>query len=84
MLAAATAAFGALVSWYYRPYFAASDPALGLDQNFSLATLFSLREATFPAWTLTAFAIGVLAGMLKGNSNPLCRARINTSLPRAR
>ncbi len=25
---------------------------------------FGLREVTFPAWTLAAFAIGVLAGML--------------------
>jgi hypothetical protein len=64
VLAAATAAFGALVSWYYQPYFTASDPALGLVQNSPLATLFSLREVTCPAWTLPAFAIGALAGML--------------------
>ena len=64
VLAAATAAFGALVSWYYQPDFAAGNQALGLHQNSPLATLFSLREITLPAWTLAAFTIGALAGML--------------------
>jgi hypothetical protein len=64
VLAAATAAFGALVSWYYEPEFATGSQALGLYQNSPLVTLFSLREVTFPAWTLAAFAIGALAGML--------------------
>ena len=62
VLAAATAAFGALVSWYYQPEFASS--SLGLFENSPLVTLFSLREVTFPAWTLAAFTIGALAGML--------------------
>jgi hypothetical protein len=62
VLAAATAAFGALVSWYYQPEFATS--GLGLFENSPLVTLFSLREVTFPAWTLAAFTIGALAGML--------------------
>ncbi len=62
VLAAATAAFGALVSWYYQPEFATS--SLGLFENSPLVTLFSLREVTFPAWTLAAFTIGALAGML--------------------
>jgi len=64
VLAAATAAFGALVSWYYQPEFAASSQALGLYQTSPLGILFSLREVTFPAWTLAAFTIGALAGML--------------------
>jgi hypothetical protein len=64
VLAAATAAFGALVSWYYQPEFATGHQALGLFQDSPLVTLFSLREVTFPAWTLTAFTIGALAGML--------------------
>lgn len=38
--------------------------ALGLYENSSLVTLFSLRAVTFPAWTLAAFTIGALAGML--------------------
>jgi hypothetical protein len=64
VLAAGGAAFGALVSWYYQPEFAVSNQALGLHQNSPLATLFSLREVTFPAWTLAAFTTGALAGML--------------------
>jgi hypothetical protein len=64
VLAASTAAFGALVSWYYQPEFATGNQAPGLYQTSPLVTLFSLREVTFPAWTLAAFTIGVLAGML--------------------
>jgi ABC-type transport system involved in multi-copper enzyme maturation permease subunit len=51
-------AFGLLVSWYFQPEFG------GLYQTSPLVTLFSLREVTFPAWTLAAFTIGALAGML--------------------
>jgi hypothetical protein len=58
VLAAATAAFGALVSWYFQPY------SGSLYEDSPFANLFSLREVTFPAWTLAAFAIGALAGML--------------------
>jgi ABC-type transport system involved in multi-copper enzyme maturation permease subunit len=64
VLAAATAAFGVLVSWYYQPYSATGHQVPGLYQNSPFATLFSLREVTFPAWTLAAFATGALAGML--------------------
>jgi hypothetical protein len=64
VLAAATAAFGALVSWYYQPEFATGSQALGLYQGSPLVTLFSLREVTFPAWTLAAFSVAALAGML--------------------
>jgi hypothetical protein len=64
VLAAATAAFGALVSWYYQPEFATGSQVPGLYQDSPLVTLFSLREVTFPAWTLAAFAIGALAGLL--------------------
>jgi hypothetical protein len=60
VLAAATSAFGVLVSWYFQPYSGSG----GLYENTPFADLFSLREVTFPAWTLAAFAIGVLAGML--------------------
>jgi len=58
VLAAATAAFGVLVSWYFQPYSGT------LYEDSPFANLFSLREVTFPAWTLAAFAIGALAGML--------------------
>ena len=64
VLAAATAAFGALVSWYYQPYFGTGHQVPGLYENSPFGDLFSLREVTFPAWTLAAFAIAALAGML--------------------
>jgi hypothetical protein len=58
VLAAATAAFGALVSWYFQPFIGP------LYQDSPFANLFSLREVTFPAWALAAFATAALAGML--------------------
>ena len=62
---AATGAFGALLSWYYQPYIATGHQALGLSQTSPFnAGLFDLREVAFPAWTLAAFAVGALAGML--------------------
>ena len=64
VLAAATAAFGALVSWYYQPEFATGSQVPGLYQDSPLVTMFSLREVTFPAWTLAAFSVAALAGML--------------------
>ena len=64
VLAAATGAFGVLVSWYYQPEFGTGNQVPGLYENSPLVTLFSLREVTFPAWTLAAFTIGALAGML--------------------
>jgi len=63
-LAAATAAFGVLVSWYYQPYEGVGGQFLGLNENTPFAYGFSLREVTFPAWTLAAFAIAALAGVL--------------------
>jgi hypothetical protein len=47
-----------LFSWYNQPFFAASY-ATPFDTR-----LFGLREVAFAAWTLAAFAIGVLAGMV--------------------
>jgi ABC-type transport system involved in multi-copper enzyme maturation permease subunit len=61
VLGAAGAAFGMLVSWYFQPE---SGGGQALYENSPLVTLFSLREVTFPAWTVAAFAIGALAGML--------------------
>ena len=61
-VAAMAGAFGALVSWYYQPYLA---PGRLSDPTSALAHwLFDLRGVAFAAWTLTAFAIGALAGML--------------------
>jgi hypothetical protein len=55
-------AFSVLVSWYYQPY-------LAPGRLYSAASplhhwLFDLRGVAFAAWTLTAFAMGALAGML--------------------
>jgi ABC-type transport system involved in multi-copper enzyme maturation permease subunit len=64
VLAAATAALGVLVSWYYQPYLGTGSQPVDLVQNSPFADLFPLRAVTFPAWTLAAFAISALAGML--------------------
>ncbi len=62
---AAAGALSALFSWYYQAYFAPGNEARSLSElsPFSSA-LFDLRGIAFAAWTLAAFAIGVLAGML--------------------
>jgi hypothetical protein len=55
-------AFGVLVSWYYQPYLATGrlhDPTSALPH-----WLFDLRGVAFAAWTLAAFAMGALAGLL--------------------
>jgi hypothetical protein len=57
-VAAAAGAFSVLFSWYNQPFFAAG-------YVIPLSTrVFGLRGVAFAAWTLAAFAIGVLAGML--------------------
>jgi hypothetical protein len=57
-VAAAAGAFSVLFSWYNQPFFAAGY-AIPLSTR-----VFDLRGVAFAAWTLVAFAIGVLAGML--------------------
>jgi hypothetical protein len=64
VLAALTWAFSVLVSWCYQPYLGADNQNLGLYGDSPLVTVFSLREVTFPAWTLAIFAVSALAGML--------------------
>jgi hypothetical protein len=61
----AAGALSLLFSWYYQPYLTTRNGALSLTEwsPFSPA-LFDLRGIAFAAWTLTAFAIGALAGML--------------------
>jgi hypothetical protein len=64
-VAAATGALSVLLSWYYQPYFAANNQTLGLKEVTPFFPgLFDLRGVGFAAWTLAAFAIGALAGML--------------------
>jgi hypothetical protein len=60
-VAAAAGLFTLLMSWYYQPYFAAGNP---IPQTPFSPGLFDLRGVGFAAWTLAAFAIGALAGML--------------------
>ena len=60
-VAAAAGLFTLLMSWYYQPYFAAGNQT---PQTPLFPGLFDLRGVTFAAWTLAAFAIGALAGML--------------------
>jgi hypothetical protein len=57
-VAAAAEAFSVLFSWYNQPFFAAGY-AIPLSTR-----VFDLHGIAFAAWTLAAFAIGVLAGML--------------------
>jgi hypothetical protein len=65
VLAAAAGAFSVLLSWYYQPYFGAGNQNLNLSEASPLTGgLFDLRGVAFAAWTLAAFAIGALAGML--------------------
>jgi hypothetical protein len=65
VVAAAGGAFGAMVSWYYQPYLAPGNHALSLSEWSPLAPgLFDLHGLGFATWTLAAFAIGALAGML--------------------
>jgi hypothetical protein len=55
---AVAGAFSVLYSWYNQPFFAA-----GYTIPFS-TRVFGLGEVAFAAWTLAAFSIGALAGML--------------------
>ncbi|HEU5385502.1 MAG TPA: ABC transporter permease subunit [Streptosporangiaceae bacterium] len=57
-VAAAAGAFGLLFSWFFRPFFAD-----GHETPFA-PELFDLRPVALAAWTLAAFAIGALAGLL--------------------
>jgi uncharacterized protein YneF (UPF0154 family) len=65
VVTAAAGAFSVLLSWYYQPYFGAGNQNLSLSEASPLSGgLFELRGVAFAAWTLAAFAIGALAGML--------------------
>ena len=58
-VAIATGAFTALVSWYWAPIIGAGD-----NNGPLYPTTFDLLGVALAAWTLVAFAIGVLAGVL--------------------
>jgi hypothetical protein len=57
-LTAAAAAFSQLFDWFYRPFFVS-----GMDSRLA-AQFFNLTGVDFAAWTLAAFAIGAVAGVL--------------------
>ena len=62
---AAAELFSLLVAWYYQPYFNTGNYALTLIEVSPFNSgLFDLGRVTFAGWTLAAFAIGALAGML--------------------
>lgn len=64
-LVAATGGVAALFWWYYQPYFTPASEIFPLSEPSPLAPgLFDLRGVAFPLWTLAAFSIGGLAGML--------------------
>src|ERR1035438_1116876 len=54
-----TTLFRSLVSWYIQPIIGAGD-----NNGPLYPTLFDLRGVALAAWTLAAFAIGALAGIL--------------------
>jgi ABC-2 family transporter protein len=58
-VAVAAAAFSVLISWYVQPIFGAGD-----NNGPLYPTLFDLSGVALAAWTLTAFAIGVLVSVL--------------------
>jgi hypothetical protein len=63
-VAALAGAFSVLVSWYYQPYFATGNGTVFSSPSPLSPGLFDLRTVAFAAWTLAAFAMGALAGML--------------------
>ncbi len=71
VVSAAAAAISVLFSWYYQPYFPATNQALYVSKELPIGAsspfapgLFDLRGVSFAAWTLAGFAIGVFAGVL--------------------
>ena len=62
---AAAGLFSLLLGWYYQPYLATGNSALAINELSPFNSgLFDLGRVTFAGWTLAAFAIGALAGML--------------------
>jgi hypothetical protein len=70
VVAAAAVAFSVLFSWYLQPFSAA-----GYSIPFA-TDVFDLREVAFTGWTLAAFAIGALAGMLIRRTVPAIGATL--------
>jgi ABC-type transport system involved in multi-copper enzyme maturation permease subunit len=57
--------FSLVLGWYYQPYFNTGNYALAINELSPFNSgLFDLGRVTSAGWTLAAFAIGALAGML--------------------
>jgi hypothetical protein len=62
---AAAELFSLVLGWYFQPYFATGNYALTIEELGPFNSgVFDLDRVTFAGWTLAAFAIGALAGML--------------------
>jgi hypothetical protein len=57
-ITAAAGALSQLYTWFFQPFLSQE------DTNVLAATVFDTRGIAFAAWTLAAFAIGALAGVL--------------------
>jgi ABC-2 family transporter protein len=73
--AAAAGAFSVLVSWYYQPFLTGTVQYYSRPVSLD-AGMFDLRGVAFAAWTLAAFAIGALAGMLIRRAVPAIAATL--------
>ena len=67
---AAAGAFSLLFSWFYQPFFAERLDGVLAPQ------LFNLRGVDFAAWTLLAFALGAIAGVLIPRTVPAMAASL--------
>jgi len=77
VLATAAGVFSLVFNWYYQPYFVENNLNLNLEEYTPFYPgLFDLRGIGFAAWTLVAFAIGALAGMLIRRVVPAIAATI--------
>jgi hypothetical protein len=70
--------FSVLVSWYYQPYLTSGHGAVFSSPSPLSPGLFDLRGLAFPAWTLVAFAMGALAGILTCRIVPAIVATLAT------
>lgn len=65
VVAALAGAFSMVTTWYFEPYFGAENQALTLSSSTPFAAgLFGMRGITLATWTLVAFALGGVAGVL--------------------
>ena len=79
VVAAAAGCVSVLIAWYYQPYFNARNQAVRLSEWSPLAAgVFDVRGIAFAFWTLTAFAMGALAGALIRRTVPAIVATLVT------